>query len=305
MKQLLDILWSPIRGFVHEERSAVDGRVDLGRFRIATILAWLIPGGGHLYQGRTLKAGIYLVGILSLFVTGMALGDWQPVYASTASEGQLQDGTHQSLSWSFAPQACMGVSIAPAIFQYFRYEDSDGPLFTTPNRLESDFDGVLTGYSMQPNENLDISIPVRGSFVFNPDRTGSLEVQTREGTRISIPLDDSGLELGKPVFGSPRREVEARSLPLQLNAEGVAIRELHGTISRPFIDWFQAPRDTKELDRLHAKLSQQFDVACVFTWIAGFLNLMAIWDAYGGPAYGYGDEEETSDTDNSPKDSDG
>ena len=60
--------------------------------------------------------------------------------------------------------------------------------------------------------------------------------------------------------------------------------------------------DNAELDRLHGKLSQHFDIACVFTWIAGLLNLMAIWDAYEGPAYGYGDEEPDDDDDNEEKD---
>ena len=35
----------------------------------------------------------------------------------------------------------------------------------------------------------------------------------------------------------------------------------------------------------------------MFTWIAGLLNLMAIWDAYDGPAYGYGDEEPEDEED--------
>lgn len=296
MKQLLDILLGPFGDIANQEKTALNGRVNLGRFRIATLLAWLIPGCGHFYQGRTLKAGIYFVGIMSLFVTGMALGDWQPVYASTTASGQLEDGTEQSLSISFAPQACMGVSIAPAIVQYLRYEKTEGPHFTVSSTLESDFDGVLKGYSTQPNENLDISIPVQGTIKFTPERTGVLTVKTRNGTSVSIPLDDAGLELGKPVFGSPRREIESRNLPVALEVEGVAVRDIYGSVSRPFIDWFQAPRDTRELDRMHAKLSQQFDVACVFTWIAGLLNLMAIWDAYDGPAYGYGDEEDSDDS---------
>jgi hypothetical protein len=34
-----------------------------------------------------------------------------------------------------------------------------------------------------------------------------------------------------------------------------------------------------------------FELALVFTWIAGLLNILAVWDALEGPAYGYGDEE--------------
>ena len=59
------------------------------------------------------------------------------------------------------------------------------------------------------------------------------------------------------------------------------------------------PREAQ--DRLHGKLSQNFDIACVFTWIAGLLNLMAIWDAYDGPAYGYGDEDPDEDEDSDDK----
>jgi hypothetical protein len=62
-------------------------------------------------------------------------------------------------------------------------------------------------------------------------------------------------------------------------------------VERGILNWFQAPLDTNELDRLNGNLSRQFDVACVFTWIAGLLNLLAIWDAAQGPAYGYGDEQ--------------
>ena len=75
--------------------------------------------------------------------------------------------------------------------------------------------------------------------------------------------------------------------------EGQEVRfALEGTVRRSFINWFQAPRDTLELDRINGELSQKFDIGSVFTWIAGLLNLLAIWDAAEGPAYGYGDEEE-------------
>ena len=46
-----------------------------------------------------------------------------------------------------------------------------------------------------------------------------------------------------------------------------------------------------------------FELAKIFTWIAGLLNILAVWDAFEGPAYGYGDEEES--TDEAKKDSPG
>jgi hypothetical protein len=48
----------------------------------AAFLAWLIPGGGHLYQGRTAKGLLFMVCILGTFFFGMWLGDGRVVYAS-------------------------------------------------------------------------------------------------------------------------------------------------------------------------------------------------------------------------------
>lgn len=41
---------------------------------MAAFLAWLIPGLGHLYQGRTAKAVLYFVCIMGIFVYGVYLG---------------------------------------------------------------------------------------------------------------------------------------------------------------------------------------------------------------------------------------
>lgn len=40
---------------------------------------------------------------------------------------------------------------------------------------------------------------------------------------------------------------------------------------------------------------KRYEIALLFTWVAGLLNLLAIWDAYEGPAYGYGDEVDQPD----------
>ncbi len=44
---------------------AVDGQiVDLRNRYLAALLAWLIPGAGHLYQGRRTKGQLFFVCIL-------------------------------------------------------------------------------------------------------------------------------------------------------------------------------------------------------------------------------------------------
>src|SRR3954470_19925530 len=52
----------------------------------AAFLAWLIPGLGHLYQGRYHKAAIFFICIMGTFIYGLYLGDGRVVYASWSPE---------------------------------------------------------------------------------------------------------------------------------------------------------------------------------------------------------------------------
>ena len=60
--------------------------VPLKNAAVAAILAWLIPGAGHLYQGRTAKGLLFMICILGTFFFGMWLGDGRVVYASWRSD---------------------------------------------------------------------------------------------------------------------------------------------------------------------------------------------------------------------------
>lgn len=60
-------------------------------------------------------------------------------------------------------------------------------------------------------------------------------------------------------------------------------------------DWFMAPPEVSsddsrqdrpdELDKLHGRLHRFFELGTVYTMIAGLLNVLAIYDACGGPAF--------------------
>jgi hypothetical protein len=54
--------------------------VRLKNRKLAALLAFLVPGLGHAYQGRWGKAVLYFVCIMGLFLTGMALGEWKILY---------------------------------------------------------------------------------------------------------------------------------------------------------------------------------------------------------------------------------
>ncbi|MEZ6122356.1 MAG: DUF6677 family protein [Planctomycetaceae bacterium] len=279
-----------------------DPRISFRSREFAAVLAFLIPGAGHFYQGRRLKSGIYFTGILFLFYAGMVLGDWQPVYSQTvqstrAGNFQMQAGEVPFVSQpsiGFGAQVLVGLPALPAIVQSSRFASDPGMVNSLQSELVSPFVGAFRSG--------EVFVPVTGELSIKPARLGAGEGRfvgtTQHGEPVSVEIAGS-VSLGRKVFGSPNRDIVVSGLT-GIEVGGVRPYQLVGSVSRPFADWYQAPRDTVELDRLHGKLSHSFDIACVFTWIAGLLNLMAIWDAYDGPAYGYGDEdpeEEESDAD--------
>lgn len=54
--------------------------IPLRNPKTAAFLAWLVPGLGHIYQGRIGKGILYAVCILSLYVLGFAMGEGKIVY---------------------------------------------------------------------------------------------------------------------------------------------------------------------------------------------------------------------------------
>src|SRR6188768_2807655 len=82
--------------------------IDLRDPSLAAILAWLIPGAGHLYQRRTGKGLLFMVCILSTYFFGLALGEGKVVYASWNQVDRR---------WQFPLQLGVGLPAAPAIVQ--------------------------------------------------------------------------------------------------------------------------------------------------------------------------------------------
>jgi hypothetical protein len=278
-----------------------DPRIPFKNPLIAAGLAFLIPGAGHWYQGRRFKATIYFAGILTLFVWGMVLGNWQPVYSQLVYPSRPDRDTAQNeffrpqykFSYGYAAQVLVGLPALPAALQEWRFrrEDGDTPALAGP--IDSDFEGILRPHGAAQEE----ARLVRGRIRITPTADGGsfdgvLTVLDDDGTTTDYSLGDD-LELGRAVFGSPRRELQC-SLAAA-DGDMFSRGEVRGTIARSFVNWYQAPRDTLELDRLHGRLNRRFDMALVFTWVAGLLNLLAIWDAADGPAYAYGDEKPDDD----------
>ncbi|MFM8173538.1 MAG: DUF6677 family protein [Pirellulaceae bacterium] len=136
---------------------------------LAAFLGWLIPGAGHLYQGRTFKGYLFLVAVLGLYLLGMVIGNGRVVYASWKPEDRR---------WHYVCQLGVGLPSLPAAIQAWRSRPGRPPLWN---------------------------------------------------------------------------------------------------------GWMSRPSDMQMLDRWHKESSAGFDMGTLFTMVAGLLNYLAVFDAFGGP----------------------
>jgi hypothetical protein len=86
---------------------------------VAAILAWLVPGLGHLYQRRTGKGLLFMVCLLSTFFFGLYLSGGRAVYASWTQ-------TDQRLY--YLCQVGVGLPALPALVQTYLVRNGKTPL---------------------------------------------------------------------------------------------------------------------------------------------------------------------------------
>jgi hypothetical protein len=112
---------------------------------IAGFLAWFIPGLGHLYQGRYLKAGLFFVCILGTFIFGLCLGSnshigWGRVVYFSLRQGDNRQGQYESdLRLAYLCQVGIGLPALPALVQSIWDPSGEKPLFSgfmAPPKLE-------------------------------------------------------------------------------------------------------------------------------------------------------------------------
>lgn len=93
---------------------ADDCEINLKNRYFAAVLAFLVPGAGHYYQGRRNKAYLFAVCILSLFLLGLFVGQGRVVYAAwNPDEYRIQ----------FPAQLCVGIPAFPAAIQGWIHRD--------------------------------------------------------------------------------------------------------------------------------------------------------------------------------------
>jgi hypothetical protein len=282
-----------------------NSRVNLRDPWVAAFLSWLVPGLGHFYQGRLFKAGLYSVCILGTFFFGRYLGDGKVV--------NWQWGKHRKTYGYFA-QVLAGGPALPALIQSYRQPQprfSDDPYFNrSRNRLERPLEGPFEGLllygrtdrilqvegriQLEPQIAEEYYTPIKGHF------SGVIKGQEPEGGDPSlkdgakVELDLTSLESLEPaIYPSPNRELACRAQ----GKIGDPPTEWGGTLSgsalgvRSLWNRYDAPLDDVGLQEANGDLGKYYELGLVFTWIAGLLNILVMWDAFEGPAYGYGDEE--------------
>lgn len=79
----------------------------------AALLAWMVPGLGHFYQGRTGKGVLYLVCILGLYMMGLVLGEGKIVYWRWLNPLN----NPEEFRWSYICQFFVGLPALPGLLQ--------------------------------------------------------------------------------------------------------------------------------------------------------------------------------------------
>ena len=160
-------------------------QVPLRNPRTAAFLGWLVPGLGHIYQGRIGKGLLYAFCILSLYFLGFAMGEGKIVYWRWVNPMNMPE----KFCLYYLGQFFVGLPALPALIQ-----------------------GTLQFFNVTP------------------------------------------------LFGG-----------------------------------FMAVPNQNVINGLHPRLSRLVEIGSMYTAVAGLLNILAIYDAYEGPAYSNLAEDELAE----------
>ncbi len=113
-------------------------KINLKNPVVAGVLAWLVPGLGHFYQGRMAKAVLFFCCIVPTFVIGCILGSHEEVGCARNVYWSWRKG---DMRLHFIPQACIGTVAIPAGLQAMRANAGQPTLFgrfMAPPQLDFD-----------------------------------------------------------------------------------------------------------------------------------------------------------------------
>ncbi len=263
----------------------IDPRIRLKNRFLAVILAWMLPGAGHFYQERRFKSAIYFCSIVGLWVMAMHLSEWK-VMAAPFNDRNERPPIIQVLK--FGAQSGVGLPAVCAVVQRERVKDDENKAVRPLDEpFEAEFNGNVDYRAQAGLVGGDATGTVsfeRTDGQFGQATQGHFTGTTADGKSIDIDLDAAAL--GRPIDGDHRR-----SLTAQITDGGNSLGELRGTVPRSVWNWLFVPLNKQQETDLHRTLGKRHELATLLSVVAGLLNILAMFDAFGGPAYGYGDEE--------------
>ena len=122
--------------------------IDLKQPWLAALLAWLVPGLGHLYQGRVGKGVLFFVCVFGTFLFGFLIGDKKVVYASSPRD--------EPWRWQYYCQLGVGLPALPALVQRGRADMPPHPVLGTlmqpPSKQAQRITDASDNEAFQPNE---------------------------------------------------------------------------------------------------------------------------------------------------------
>jgi hypothetical protein len=222
-------------------------RINLRDPLLAAFLAWLIPGAGHFYQRRWGKGGLFMVCILGSFFVGLWMGQGRVVYASfrdrVISPPQQNDG--RGIGWRQSDD------------RWFYLCQIGVGLPSLPALVQA----LRTGAD-PPKE------PLWNGWMAPPLVFGQ-----------RVPRDWAARKVAAGEFDAS--EFPDLSMPQPAGYVSYLYSEVNGRISPKA---GQNPTDPySELSAWNFKLGAFFEIGTIYTVIAGLLNVLAIYDAWGGP----------------------
>lgn len=309
----------------------LDPRVQLRNPVIAGILAYLVPGLGHFYQRRYFKAFVYCFCILGIFFWGSSMGEAKAVHfqMDAPKHGRHKSRTIGYVAQVGVGLAALPAILQT---QRYKSQEtllsSDLPLGTIVEQFDTTFTGLISHRELGTHsiQNAKLVGTLKTGEFGSHEFEGTIHATDKNGAPLEFKLlgnrdrprfDDNfrgsltllitpkicALDeitpiniaiIGHEENVEPEFSAEKRCFMSAIAGDDASsdLGRIYGTIPRAFVDHYQVTIEDRALQHLIRKHGKFFELALVFTWIAGLLNVLAVWDAVSGPAYGYGDEPE-------------
>jgi hypothetical protein len=211
------------------------------------LLSYLVPGLGQIVQGRVAKGALFLVCLYGLFFYGMYLGHWHNVYVPDTA-GARADRTNPNSRWLDA------LTDRARFAGQFWIGAAAWPAIVqyvsgTPHVEMPDGTRGKIAYPPGPT----MGIPP--AMVYAPNSPAGLKIEKRTADAVEVVLEDNKTAV-LPIRGLP------------------VLGTFMGEPDEPLLN-----------DELRAS-DKKYELGWMYTVIAGVLNILVIYDAFAGPAFG-------------------